>query len=85
MNAVDLERELIDWVTDWNEGDLSAPLDVDTDLVMTGLLDSMGLVGLIVFLESKTAARFDFEKFDPSVHVSVRTLVAYCQAAEASA
>ncbi len=69
-----LEDELLAWIADWTEGEGAAP-GPETDLMTSGLLDSMGLVAMIAFLEERTGVKFDFESFDPTAHVTVRALV----------
>lgn len=84
MTRIDtgLERELLDWVADWSEQEPGGALGPDTDLLGSGLLDSMGLVALIAFLEDRTGAGFDYGQFDPGAAASVRSLVEYCRTAQ---
>ncbi|MBR7835531.1 acyl carrier protein [Actinospica durhamensis] len=71
-----LEDELLAWIADWTEGEGGGAPGPETDLMAGGLLDSMGLVAMIAFLEERTGVKFDFESFDPTAHVTVRALVA---------
>lgn len=76
-DTAELEKSLVGWVVDWiEEGDID--IDPDTDLLEAGLVDSMGLVGLVTFLEEQTGAEFDFATFDPGEGASVRGLVRHC-------
>ncbi|MEU2420827.1 acyl carrier protein [Streptomyces sp. NPDC007851] len=73
-----VEKELVAWVVNWNEGEADTEVDAETELNETGLLDSMALVGLISYLEEQTDREFDFTTFDPGEGVSVRSLVGHC-------
>ena len=74
----ELAEELVAWLADWNDGESPVEPGPDTDLLSSGLLDSMGLVAMIAFLEERLDLRFDFEVFDPTAHVTPRTLIALC-------
>lgn len=75
--TAELEKSLVGWVVDWiEEGDIA--IDPDTDLLEAGLIDSMGLVGLVTFLEEQTGVEFDFATFDPEAGASVHSLVRHC-------
>ncbi|MFG2957717.1 acyl carrier protein [Streptomyces sp. NPDC048291] len=79
--AVDLaalEKKLLDWVVEWNEGEYDGELDAETDLFAAGVLDSMGFTGLIAYLEDETGIEFDFEHAEEAGAVSLRALLAYC-------
>ncbi len=73
-----VEKELVAWVENWNEGEVDADVDAGTELAESGLLDSMALVGLISYLEERTDREFDYGTFDPGAGVSVRSLVEHC-------
>jgi acyl carrier protein len=75
-----LEQSLVDWVRDWTEEDRDAAIDPDTDLAGTALLDSMGLVALISYLEDQTERTFNFGTFAHSSEISVRSLIRHCLA-----
>lgn len=75
-----LEKNLLDWVRDWTEEGAAQEAGPDTDLAGTGLLDSMGLVALISYLEDETGATFDFGTFDADAGTSVRALIRHCLA-----
>jgi acyl carrier protein len=76
-----MEKNLIEWVLDWNEGESSTEVNADTDLLASGLLDSMGLVGIVTYLEEQAGSEFDFSTFDPSESASVRSLIRHCLSA----
>lgn len=73
-----LEKDLVNWVVQWNAGESDQPVDAETDLSGTGLLDSMAIVGLIAYLEEEADTAFDFSTFDPSEGVTVRGLIEHC-------
>lgn len=73
-----VEKELVEWVVNWNEGEADTDVDAETELSESGLLDSMALVGLISHLEERADREFDYATFDPGSGVSVRSLVGHC-------
>ncbi|MEU8953453.1 acyl carrier protein [Streptomyces sp. NPDC048518] len=73
-----VEKDLIAWVENWNEGEAEADVDAETELTHSGLLDSMALVGLISYLEERSDREFDYSTYDPGEGVSVRGLVEHC-------
>jgi acyl carrier protein len=75
-----LERSLIDWVRDWTESDADTVIGPETDLAGTALLDSMGLVALISYLEDETGRTFDFATLAYGSAMSVRGLIRHCLA-----
>jgi acyl carrier protein len=78
IDLTTLEKDLLDWVRDWSEGGEAQEAGPDTDLARSGLLDSMGLVALISYLEDETGATFDFGTFDADTGTSVRALISHC-------
>jgi acyl carrier protein len=80
MDLAALEQNLLGWVTEWTEGDSSGELDPDANLGGSGLLDSMGLVALISYLEEQTGRSFNFGTFDAQRGTSVRALIDHCLA-----
>jgi acyl carrier protein len=71
-----LEKDVLAWITDWNEGQTPGVVEADTDLLGTGLLDSIGLVGLIAFVEERTGAELDnADFFDPDTAITVRSIL----------
>lgn len=78
IDVAALRRDLLDWVRDWHAGAADVDLDAGTNLLAAGLLDSMGLVGLVSYLEERADADFDFGTFDAAGDVSVDGLIAHC-------
>lgn len=50
-----------------NAPEASTALRDDTSLIRSGLIDSMALFNLAVWIEKETGTRLDLETFDPSV------------------
>ena len=46
----------------------------DADLMATGLLDSMGFIELLAYVESITGVRIDFSNLDPEEFTSIKGL-----------
>src|SRR5258708_11878411 len=75
-----LEIELVDLIIKWvrknaqTNGNGQVELAVHTNLMESGLLDSIGFVELIVFMESKTGSNIDLSDVDPSEFTTVNGL-----------
>jgi len=82
VDVAQLERKLIEWVAEWNEGESPDGFDASTDLFASGALDSMGFTGLIIYLESETDTEFDFEVAKAGEEVSIQRLLEYSFAKE---
>ncbi len=78
VDLEDLEKKLLTWIADWNEGEYTGELNAQTDLFSAGVLDSMGFTGLIAYLEDETGIEFDFEKAQDSDASSLRDLLGLC-------
>ena len=67
-----LEIELVDLTFNWvrknaqTNGNGYMELTGDTDLLESGLLDSIGFVELIVFMEGQTGCNIDLTDVDPA-------------------
>ena len=73
------ESDLIDRVIDWIKQNQRAPdsgaqITADTELVTAGLLDSLGLVELIHFIETQVGCRIDLIDVDPEEFTIVKGL-----------
>lgn len=73
-----LEKSLVEWVVNWIDDEDDAGIDADTHLLSTGIIDSMGLVGLVTYLEEEAGTEFDFVTFDPGEDASIRSLIRHC-------
>jgi acyl carrier protein len=67
-----LEIELVDLIIKWvrnnaqTNGDGHVEITVHTNLLESGLLDSIGFVDLIVFMERQTGCNIDLTDVDPN-------------------
>lgn len=74
------EAELVDRVIDWVRSKMqtgvptNADITANTDLLASGLLDSLGLVDLILFIDSLNGCKVDLSDVDPSDFSVVRAL-----------
>jgi len=72
-----LEIGLVDLIIKWvrknaqTNGNGQVGLTVDTNLMESGLLDSIGFVELIVFMEGQTGCNIDLTDVDPSEFTTV--------------
>jgi acyl carrier protein len=75
-----LEVELVDLVVHWvkknmqTNGSRRVEVSANTDLMESGLLDSIGFVELIVFMESQIGCNIDLTDVDPSEFTTVNGL-----------
>ena len=71
MNQVP-ETELIDVVIHWlhenahTNGFAELEITPETDLIASGLLTSLGIIDLLVFIEGRTNCRIDLTDVEPS-------------------
>jgi len=66
MSESELVSRIINWVKQNGRTDGSAPADIDenTDLIATGVLDSLGVVDLFMFLEGSVGSKIDLTDVD---------------------
>ena len=64
--AADLEQKLIAWVNQHRRGAGGSELNNETDLLATGVLDSVGFVELLAHIEEETKVRVDVIEIDPT-------------------
>jgi acyl carrier protein len=75
-----LELELVDLVVHWVKknmqpnGHRRVEINANTDLMESGVLDSIGFVELIVFMESQIGCNIDLTDVDPSEFTTVNGL-----------
>jgi acyl carrier protein len=75
-----LEIKLVDLITKWvrknaeTNGNGQVELTGQTNLLESGLLDSIGFVELIVFMERQTGCNIDLTDVDPSEFTTVNGL-----------
>ncbi len=63
----------------------SGDVTLETDLVGTGLVDSLGMVDLILYLEHESGLRIDLAEADPAQFTTVRGLCKLVAGASAPA
>lgn len=74
------ETELVDRVIGWvqqnsvSERSSDFQISPETDLLAAGLIDSLGFVDLITFIESHEGCRIDLTDADPSEFAIVKGL-----------
>jgi acyl carrier protein len=75
-----LENEFVDLIVNWvrknmqTNGNGHGEITLDTNLMEGGLLDSIGFVGLIVFIEEEMGCNLDLTDVDPSEFSTVKGL-----------
>ena len=83
LEQLALRRIVIDWLDDnIHFGEAEAMIGGDDDLSMlkNGILDSLGYVMLILYLEKTCNVRLDPKKLSPSNFDSLRKVVEYVSA-----
>jgi acyl carrier protein len=75
-----LEIELVDLIIKWvrknaqTNGNGQVELTMHTNLMESGMLDSIGFVELIVFMERQTGGNIDLTDVDPGEFTTVQGL-----------
>ena len=72
-----LESELVEFVR--SRGSRHAEVDPLTDLLESGLLDSLLLMDLIFHIEETYGVRFDFDNVNPSNFRTIADIVSFVQ------
>lgn len=74
------EHELVELVIDWvkanklTDGLSNVAITGDTNLLESGLLDSLGFIEMIVFLENQNGCQIDLTDVDPAEFCVVKGL-----------
>ena len=75
------EQHLIDLVIGWvkqnqqaNASSRDVEIDGNTDLLLSGLIDSFGFVDLVLYIESLDGCRVDLTDADPSEFTVIKGL-----------
>lgn len=78
LREEELSGQIKEWITRTrNEQNLSAvKVDVkeDMDLIASGVLDSIGFIELLVYVESITGQKIDLSDLDPDEFTSIKGL-----------
>lgn len=71
-----LIADVIDWIREHRQPGSSDDVEIsaDTDLVGSGLLDSLAIIDLILFLEQQHGCKVDLIDADPNEFAIVRGL-----------
>ena len=72
----DLIRRAKEWIRQQNEHACLATVEVteDIDLLSSGVLDSMGFIELMLFLETVIGEKIDLSDVDPDDFTTIRGL-----------
>ncbi len=72
------EQELSELVKDWVRRNGQSPnsvcLNGDMDLIANGILDSMGFIELLMFVESIIGRKIDLSELDPTEFTTIQGL-----------
>lgn len=78
MTEEQLAHLVINWVRNHDRSGQSrngrGEVSADTDLIATGLVDSLGLIDLIAFIEEQSGCTIDLRDVDPSEFCVVKGL-----------
>jgi acyl carrier protein len=78
-----LRRIVIDWLDDnlhFGEAEALIGDDEDKSFLKNGILDSLGFVKLILYLEKKCEVQLDPKKLTPEIFDSLQRIVTYVSA-----
>jgi acyl carrier protein len=78
-----LRRIVIDWLDDnlhFGEAEALIADDEDKSFLKNGILDSLGFVKLILYLEKKCDVQLDPKKLTPEIFDSLKRIVIYVSA-----
>lgn len=73
MNEPDLRRQLRGWISSHAKTSAASMQD-DTKLLEQGILSSLDIVELVLFIESLRGVEVDTEAIEPEVFTSIDTL-----------
>jgi len=68
VSEIALVEAVIRWLHKNAEtnGSVNAEITPDTDLIATGMLTSLGIIELLLFIEARTGCRIDLTDVEPS-------------------
>ena len=78
MSIEQIEVQLVDWVMARRGDAAERRIDAETNLRDSGLIDSLGFVGLMALLEELGAENIDNVLANPKQFASIRELVTEC-------
>jgi len=70
------------WTGRWRQAETTSRRGSDTSLLETGILDSLSLLGVVVFLEERFGTTAGEENLLPENFASMNTICAYLRARE---
>jgi acyl carrier protein len=72
----ELVQRIKDWIRQNQEQVHMVPVDIteSTDLIASGVLDSMGFIDLMLFLETVTGDKIDLSEADPAEFTTINGL-----------
>jgi acyl carrier protein len=72
----ELSRQIREWIKQSHNHNGAMPGAVmdDTDLIGSGILDSLGFIDLMVYLETVTEEKIDLNDVDPAEFTTIRGL-----------
>lgn len=74
MNDAEQRRQLRDWIKSRSRQEGAAKIDDDTAILEEGILSSLDIVEMVLFIESLRGSDVDLEAIDPAVFTSVNTI-----------
>jgi acyl carrier protein len=83
MQASQIRSLVIDWLDDnyhFGEAEKAIGTDEDKSFLRNGILDSLGFVKLVLFLEAKCGIRIDRKDISPANFDSLQKIVTYVSA-----
>jgi acyl carrier protein len=77
-----LSRMVKEWILQHGQAPDAAPVSDEVNLLDTGVLDSMGFIELLGYIQTVTGQKIDLFELDPSAFTSIRGLIRHLQSVE---
>lgn len=75
IDETQLSRMVKEWILEHGQAPDVAPIGDEVNLLDTGVLDSMGFIELLGYIETVTGHKIDLFELDPSAFTSIRGLI----------
>jgi acyl carrier protein len=75
MEKKELSEKILRWVVEKNEDEDTSLINEDTDLFTSGYIDSMGFVGLMMYIEELSGNSFDASDINPDDIKTIKHIV----------
>lgn len=74
MSETELRQQLRNWIKNRSRAEGAAGISDETKILEEGILSSLDIVELVLFIESLRGSDVDLESIDPEAFTSVNTI-----------